>query len=213
MIIRKYGIELRRITHGDIEMIRQARNRDDIRSKMLDQRIITPEQQERWFDSINNANNFYFVIHYQRKKIGLIHSKNIDWQAREDEGGIFIWDHTLDGTGLYTKASILLMQLCFSIAGLKRTYAQVHADNRQAYHYNLALGYRPTEANDKLVLTQEIYQSRIPKLRILASAGKDVSPLTLADISFPNYEKNQHLYAGLPEAIQQLIRSRMSGDL
>lgn len=82
MIIKKYGIELQLLTKKDIELVRQERNKDFIRSKMINQSIINSKQQQKWFKTINNSNNFYFIIVHENKKIGLIHGKNIDWKKR-----------------------------------------------------------------------------------------------------------------------------------
>ena len=151
---------------------------------MLEQSVITPSQQEHWFSTINNSRHcLYFMIQHNEKKIGLIHSKDIDWEKREDEGGIFIWDKRYIGSGIPAIASIILMQLCFSIVGLCRTYAHVHPDNLPAKKYNLTLGYSFTEAPNRMVLSRPSYDKNIQNLRKIASRGKDLSPLSMTDIS------------------------------
>lgn len=191
MIISKYGIELHKLKYKDIELVRLQRNKESIRSKMLDQRIITIEQQKKWFDSINNANNFYFIIHYEGKKIGLAHSKNIDWDKREDEGGIFVWDEDYWNTGIAAKSSILMMQLCFEIIELRKTNAKVHKNNSDATNFNLSLGYVKTEIENQMVLTQNTYQKKIENLRWVASLGKDLTPLSLKDIKVIKNKKTK----------------------
>ncbi|MFT4766768.1 MAG: hypothetical protein ACI9OH_003901, partial [Oleispira sp.] len=44
-----YGVELRSVVESDIEMLRQWRNKDDIRSMMKSTSYITKEQQKAWF--------------------------------------------------------------------------------------------------------------------------------------------------------------------
>ena len=60
MIIRKYGIVLRRLQHKDIELVRVKRNQDSVRNFMFYQKKITETEQEEWFKSINNIYNYYF---------------------------------------------------------------------------------------------------------------------------------------------------------
>src|SRR5699024_6200591 len=176
-------------------------------SKMLDQAIITPAQQEKWFASISNINNFYCVIQHEGKKIGLAHSKNIDWDKKEDEGGMFIWDEDYWKTGIAAKSSIIMMQFCFDIARLKRTFAHVHQDNLAAREFNVSLGYTAIGTSNKMVLTHEIYKERIHKLRWIASAGKDTAPLSLSDIEIPPEQYTLPQYQNLPIAVQDFFYS------
>ena len=74
MKISKYGIDLVRLTEEDIEMLRQWRNSPQIQQFMEYREEITAEMQKKWFDSINNVNNFYFIIHFEGQKIGLINT-------------------------------------------------------------------------------------------------------------------------------------------
>ena len=60
MIVRKYGITLRRLALEDIELVRQKRNSQEIRQVMHFKDEITPEMQLKWFESINNFENYYF---------------------------------------------------------------------------------------------------------------------------------------------------------
>lgn len=206
MIIRKYGLELHRLTQSDIELVRQMRNRDDIRRNMIDQHLITPEEQVRWFQSINNMNNYYFVVHYLGKKVGLIYGKNMDWEKRENEAGIFIWEPALIGSAIPTIASILMMELSYRIVQLERTFARINPDNTRTRHYNLAMGYVPTEAPNLLVLTRENFLRKADYLRRLASRGKDTTPLSMNDIEIPFREESRHLYENLPQDLVKRLQ-------
>jgi len=72
MKLYKYGIILERLKEGDIEIVRQWRNSDPVRLNMKYQDIITPEQQRKWFNSINNLRFNYMMIYYQGEKIGIL---------------------------------------------------------------------------------------------------------------------------------------------
>jgi hypothetical protein len=78
MKIEINGLVAERLKEKDIELIRQWRNSDTIRKNMLYQEIITPEKQLKWFHSINNFNNFYFIVEYKGRKVGLVNIKDVN---------------------------------------------------------------------------------------------------------------------------------------
>ena len=92
MIVEQYGIKLKRLTFQDIELVRKWRNHPDIRKRMAFKKHITQRMQEAWFNSINNKFNYYFLIEYKGKHIGVINTKSINLKEMYGEGGIFIWD-------------------------------------------------------------------------------------------------------------------------
>jgi len=209
MIIRKYGIELHRLTHDDIELVRNMRNRDDIRLKMLDQHIITSKEQEEWFQSINNMYNFYFILLWQGKKVGLTYGKNTDWEKRENEGGMFIWEPSLVNGPVPAKASILMMELSFELVRLERTFAQTSPANPKAKSYNLAMGYTSQAGTDRLVLTRNAYSAHIPKLRKIAACANQTTPLSIDDIAFPTPKASRNMFANLPDDVFAVFRPKL----
>ncbi|MDA3780720.1 MAG: GNAT family N-acetyltransferase [Bacteroidales bacterium] len=92
MKVTKYGVTLNRLTEDKIEQVRLWRNDPKISQYMEFQDYITPEMQKAWFKKIDNKNNYYFIIEFDRKEIGLINIRDIDYEKREGEGGIFIYD-------------------------------------------------------------------------------------------------------------------------
>src|SRR5690554_5264014 len=108
MIIRKYGIELHRLTYTDIHLVREMRNRADIRTRMHAQKYITKEMQERWFQSIDNAFNYFYLIFHQGRKVGLVQAKDVDFITRSCEPGIYLWDSNALAEGVSVKASLVI---------------------------------------------------------------------------------------------------------
>ena len=90
MKLYKYGITLERLKEADIELVRQWRNSDPVRLNMAYREIISPEQQLQWFRSVDNLENNYLLIYYKGEKIGLLNDKNVDWEARTSESGLFL---------------------------------------------------------------------------------------------------------------------------
>jgi hypothetical protein len=175
---KKYGITLSRVTEDDIELIRQWRNHPDIMNTMQFREVISPEMQKKWFDSINNINNFYYIINYKNEKIGLINNKNTDWKARTSESGIFIWNENHDFAPLL--ASLLLCEIGFFVFQGGDSYVQTLRINTKAIEYNRMLGYELFEDNSSkdtcmYKLTRESFERNTLKLReaALKLSGND----------------------------------------
>lgn len=172
MIIRKYGLELREVEREDLELIRQYRNTDIIKNKMIHRQQITREQQLKWFEEIRGVNHFYFLIYKDDSAIGLINGKNIDFTNRTSEGGIFVWNEDRNYETSIT-ASIILNDWNFFINGFDKNYAQVLKSNKQAIAYNQFMGYHIAEkehANKEVVWMEQTktdyntYRNKIERL-------------------------------------------------
>jgi len=129
MIVEKYGIQLKKITIEDIELIRTKRNAENISSKMIYREFISPEQQLKWFNSINNFNNFYYLIIYNQQPIGLINDQNLDWKNLTSEAGLFVWEENYLKTIVPALATLTLMELGFEILSWNKTVIKVLASN------------------------------------------------------------------------------------
>lgn len=212
MIVRKYGITLIRLKEEDIELVRQMRNSAAIRHTMHYREEITPEMQKKWFDSINNKNNGYFIITFQGKKIGLVNGKNLDFEKRTCEGGIFIWDAQYIGGIIPALASVIMNDWTFYMINFKAVYAKIRADNAIAMSYNKLMGYRFCEPqnDDKnvqwMLLTKESYEKRMKLLRksILELTGDgEILKLEDGDASDDLGKEIDLFYKELPPDIQE----------
>ena len=148
MRVEQYGITYDRITVKDIELIRYWRNQSFIRSQMQFNKYITPSMQLSWFDSINNPYNYYFLIEYEGKKIGLINCKDTEPNSRIAEGGIFIWDNTYWGTPIPVFASLSMLEAVFEVFQTgDASVITVKRDNKRALEFNRLLGYEVDKQN------------------------------------------------------------------
>lgn len=172
MIIKGYAVTLSRLTVDDIEQVRQWRNSEKVRQFMEFREEITPEMQEKWFASIDNEYNNYYIIHDGENKIGLIYGAEIDWEKGiTGNGGIFISDESYWNTYFPLSATLLLMEISF-ILGMKEAYIKVLRDNEKAIQFNSNIGFELTPGqeeiyNQKYVLTRKSYEQKTDKLRQL----------------------------------------------
>ncbi len=170
MIITGYNIELHRLREIDIEMVRGWRNSPHISQHMEYKEYITPAMQEKWFQSIENVHNNFFIIITKGEKIGLINGSQIDWEKKETmNGGIFIWNEEYWDTLIPLLSSILLTDISFLI-GMERTYVKIMRNNAYAIQFNKQLGYelldnQETKENQQYVLTKKNYFEKTDKFR------------------------------------------------
>lgn len=153
MEIKKYDVILQRLTADKCEMVRNWRNDPKISRYMEYQEYITPEMQMKWFEKINNDQNYYFIIVYDKKEIGLINVKDIDAQNRTGEEGIFIYDDDYLNSDISFRSSLAIDDFCFEDLQLEKIWAHIRKDNKRAITYNQLFGFKLQE-NQENILNQ-----------------------------------------------------------
>ena len=173
-----YGVTLRRLTHDKIEMLRQWRNDPKIQQYMIYRDYITPEMQEAWFQKINNDHNFYFIIEYQGREVGMINIKDVDYEKRTGEPGMFLYDDKLWNSDVGMRSSLCLGSFIWDTLALDSMYIHVLSSNKRALQYNLLCGYETVPGHDNmesqmLVLTREKAKNPSPRFaRIIKVLSK-----------------------------------------
>ncbi|MCM1021029.1 MAG: GNAT family N-acetyltransferase [Muribaculum sp.] len=147
--INSYGIELRRLTHDKIELVRRWRNDPKISQYMEYRQTITPEMQERWFQKVNTPQNLFYIINHKGKEIGLINIKDIENGV--GEGGIFIWDDSALNSDISFRAHLALFDEFFSNTANTAIISHVLQDNRRAQRFTQYLGFRMAENQDDIL--------------------------------------------------------------
>jgi len=178
MIVRKYGITLRRLALEDIELVRQMRNSEEIRRVMQFRDEITPEMQLKWFESINNFENYYYIVEYQGNKVALINDKKMDWQARTSESGLFFWDKDYISTFIPILSSLVLLETGFYYLDWRTSYIHVIRDNFAAIGYCQQIGYelcedQEDEENQLYFLSRENFEDKGRNIRRAAKTFMD----------------------------------------
>ncbi len=143
-----YGVKLKRLTHDKIEMVRQWRNDPKISQYMFYREYITPEMQEKWFANLDKKCNYYFIIEYDGKDVGLINIKDIDWEKRCGEPGQFMYyDEYLD-SDVSLRASLCMGDWIWSELGLEYELIEVVRTNKRALDFNRLFGYKEMKPLD-----------------------------------------------------------------
>ncbi|MCD6111991.1 MAG: GNAT family N-acetyltransferase [Bacteroidales bacterium] len=170
MKLKKYGITLSRLQLEDIELVRNWRNSKTVRDNMEFREYITPEMQKKWFHSINNINNLFFIIEYNNEKIGLLNDKNIDWKKRISESGFFLGIQKYYNTFVPILVSLCGIESTFYFMNWNISYARILKNNHRAINFNTNLGYQLCEGqenveNQKYFLTRQNFELKAKKIR------------------------------------------------
>jgi RimJ/RimL family protein N-acetyltransferase len=158
LILSQYDVRLIRVQAEHLALILKWRNSDWVRKNMFVQDILQEKDQLAWFNSINNASNYYFIIEYLGEKVGVIHAKNFSEEDGIGEGGIFIGEYDYLETWASVMASICLLNFIFNKTNINQSMVRVQAHNRRAISYNLKLGYKIDyeDANEcRMILNKE----------------------------------------------------------
>lgn len=211
----KYGIVLERLKEEDIEMVRQWRNSDPVRLNMKYQDIITPEDQQKWFISINNLRNNYLMIHYLGEKIGLLNDKNIDWVTRSSETGIFFGRTEFYNTFVPYLVSIAGIESTFYLLGWKKQYAHILRSNINTIRFNSQLGYQLCKGQEDIdhqryEMTRESFEQKAGKIRmaVRSLAGNDHLARVLfepADYEIGLAQKFENLLNASPYPLERKV--------
>lgn len=143
--MKGFGLELVPITEDLLETVRLWRNDSAVAQFMEFQEEISVEEQQKWFNSIQNA--YYFVIKSAETPIGLIDLKKIDTSTKTAESGLFIGNKSFLQSGIALGASVLLLDFAFGELKLNMVTAKINKDNNEAEKYNQFLGFEKKETN------------------------------------------------------------------
>lgn len=165
--IDDYGVKLVQLTLDKIELVRRWRNSDKIKKYMEYRNYISPEMQQKWFDKISaTTNDFFFLIVVNDKEVGLINIKDIDWEKKKGESGIFIWDDSCLHKGISYRAALCQRDFAFNILHLNYIEAHILNTNIRSIRYNKKFGFElndsekinsDKEVNQLYILTKESY--------------------------------------------------------
>jgi RimJ/RimL family protein N-acetyltransferase len=170
MKITRYGITLERMLPEHTELVRKWRNDQKISQFMFYKGEITQAMQQEWFTSIDNEQNFFFIIWHNKTPVGLINISSIDWEEKTAYTGLFIYEETYWGSDVPVMASLAMLDVFFLLFNIQSVYAKVKGNNAVAHNYNSALGFSRTKKIElglgyEYMLQKEVYLLETKMLR------------------------------------------------
>jgi RimJ/RimL family protein N-acetyltransferase len=181
--LQGYQVELRAIKEEDLERVRNWRNDPGISGFMLSQSIISPVQQQAWFERIRKAQDqCHWLIYYKNEPVGAANIKSAQaavplQQAESIEPGLYIADSRYKGNILAFAPSLLIADYCFERLGVNQLKARVKPENQAAIKYNQRLGYDIESTGElvTMVLTQQAYTQATQAVKALLSRPRQQS--------------------------------------
>lgn len=177
-MLSNYGVELELLTKDKIEKVRLWRNDPKISMYMEYRETITPEQQEDWFNKLNNGvDNLYWIIQYKGEDIGLINVKDIDYEKLTGESGVFIYCDKYLNTDISYRAHLLMFDYIFDVVGLKSAYCHVLKSNTRAQRFSQFLGLKIADnqhdiENQLYFLYKDDYLNNTNRIRFIKKYNK-----------------------------------------
>jgi RimJ/RimL family protein N-acetyltransferase len=192
MKITRYGVTLERLQQNQTELVRQWRNDQKIARFMFYKGEITKDMQQEWFESIDNEQNFFFLIQLKNIPVGLINISSIDWENKTAYTGLYIYDDRFLATDTPVMASLAMLDVFLLLFDIQSVYAKVKGNNNAAHNYNSSLGFSRTKKIEyglgyEYILQKEIYLLETKQLRNAAIRLKgnetivELNPVTRID--------------------------------
>ena len=126
-------VTIRPITYEDTEDIIRWRNSDFIRSRFIYQELFTKESHEKWLKNfVETGKVAQFIILLDKKSVGSIYLRDIDYDKKCAEYGIFVGEESARGIGVGTKSTNLILKYAFEELNLKNVFLRVLKDNTDA---------------------------------------------------------------------------------
>jgi RimJ/RimL family protein N-acetyltransferase len=154
MKLIKYNIILNRLTEEKIEMVRMWRNDPKIAQYMEYKEYITSDMQKQWFRKINNDHNYYFIIEFNGEEIGMVNIKDINYEEKQGEEGIFIYNDAYLNSDIPFRTSLCCIDFGFDNLKLNKIKAHILKSNKRAISFNKMIGY-------KLSIDQENFNNQL----------------------------------------------------
>jgi RimJ/RimL family protein N-acetyltransferase len=183
----RFGITLQRLEADELEMVRQWRNSKWVRPYMHYRKWIAPEEQMRWFQSLDSQRDWYFTARVDDVPIALFDIKEIDWIAGYGESGGFaagqewIWRPEL------AQATLALMDFAFLVLRLRSLQARYRANLPRIVRFNERLGYLVAREDDGFLHAQVTAERYLEHAALLRTAAVTLFGPEAALITSPRW--------------------------
>lgn len=154
------------VSEDNLELVRTWRNREEVREKMVYKNCIQFDDQLKWYRSIRNISNIYYVAQYKSIPFAVMNFKQINWDAEFAESGIFVGLKEFLITEFPAIAALLLMDFAFQSLGFEKIFSKTLISNSNLTSYSRKLGYQ-------LISSDELTQNwQLQKNDFLSQSAK-----------------------------------------
>lgn len=129
LTIVRFGVKLRRMVETDKEIIRLGRNADFVRKNHFHRTIISPEEQDKWFLSMNSREHYVFIIIYKDRQVGVVYLRDVPENCASGTVGIFIWEEEFLASRIPVFAAFLALDFASYYCRVERISSIVLRSN------------------------------------------------------------------------------------
>lgn len=171
---KRYGVTLKPLTQDMLEQVREWRNSPEIAQHMLDQRLISAEQQQAWFQGLNgDSSRFYWVVWFKEEAIGVVSLLNINQQTKTAEPGMYIVPERYRNNIVPFCVAFALNDYAFEELGLEQLLGKIFADNDASLRFHETSGYVQTGQRQFVPLQENTASTKnIPGVKNTAATTK-----------------------------------------
>ncbi|TQI70414.1 UDP-4-amino-4,6-dideoxy-N-acetyl-beta-L-altrosamine N-acetyltransferase [Gramella sp. Hel_I_59] len=136
-------ISLRLLEEKDIELVRKWRNSPEVSQYMHSVKLITEEQQKRWFEKMNqDDSSIYWIVEYENEDLGLAYITDIDKTLSKCSWGFYLGNVNVRGKGIGKKITIHVCRYVFEELELNKLIAEIFKFNERVIHLTEKFGFR-----------------------------------------------------------------------
>ena len=151
-------IDFVKITHEDLEIIRNWRNSIEVSQFMYTDDYITRENQLKWFSKISNLqDSFYWLIKFKNFKIGLVSITDIDKINSSCNWAFYIGDEDYRNIGAGVKTEFLLIERVFNNFNLEILNCEVISTNFQVLNLHKKFGFKEVSYNKNHIKKNNVF--------------------------------------------------------
>lgn len=141
-------LELRELSLNDTDKIVRWRNQDFVLENFIDKRLITKESHINYYHSrIETGVVKQFIIVCDEIDVGTTFLRDIDYESKVAEFGIFIGEKDYLSKGVGSKAAKLIVEFGFEKLNLDRIFLRVLANNTRAQKSYEKVGFHLDNQN------------------------------------------------------------------
>lgn len=144
-IIESENLTYRKITVEDTEMVLKWRNSDAVRANFIYQPIITVEEHLQWLkNKVDRGKVIQFIMCEKTTgcPIGSVYLRDINYQTRKAEYGIFIGEESARGKGYGSEIARAMIRFSFENLSLHKLSLRVLEKNVQAIKSYESAGFK-----------------------------------------------------------------------
>ncbi len=136
------NVIIRPINENDTNNIVRWRNNPNVQRNFIYQNTFTIESHMKWYkEKVITKKVYQFIIEYEGRPVGSIYLRDVDYDNRKAEYGIFIGEDDMRGKGIGGAASRQIIDFAFNTLKLHKVFLRVLGENQAAIRSYEKVGF------------------------------------------------------------------------